>query len=246
MTTLCMTIDVEDFQEGMAVLGHEVPKGTGEEEGLRRLLERLGALASGPKVTLFVVGRHAPALRSVLSEFAAAGHEIASHGPDHGRLPGRGLEDWLRSGRQGLEDLLGIPVLGFRSPRFDLPPGTDLAGYRSSLAAAGYRYVSDTASLGPGSPVRELPVLRWRGFPVGGGSYQRLLPAAVVSEAVRRNGGPAVCYYHSYDFDGTVPALREVRTAAVAKQTLGRSRIAAVFANLAERYGSRTCSHATE
>ena len=36
----------------------------------------------------------------------------------------------------------------------------------------------------PRSPVRELPVLTRYGIPIGGGSYQRLLPGAVVSAAV--------------------------------------------------------------
>ncbi len=67
-------------------------------------------------------------------------------------------------------------VTGFRSPRFDLPPHGDLARYRDELAEAGYEYVSDARHLGAGSPVREAPVMSWRGVRLGGGSYQRLLP----------------------------------------------------------------------
>ena len=140
-------------------------------------------------MTLFVVGHYAARIRSTLAEFAAAGHEIASHGPDHGRLPAEGIVNWLRQGREMLEDLLGIPVTGFRSPRFDVPAGIGLERYREHLAEAGYDYVSDASYLGPASALRELPVLSWRGVHVGGGSYQRLLPTVAVTRAVARHRG---------------------------------------------------------
>ena len=243
-SSLCVTVDVEDFYDGMAVLGHQVARPPGTPRGLVSLLEKLESQPTKPKVTLFVVGDHAPAVRDDLVAFAAAGHEIASHGPDHGRLPARDLASWLRRGRETLEDLLGVSVRGFRSPRFDVPAQGGLARYRDELAEAGYHYVSDASRLGTGSPVREMPVLSWRGVRVGGGSYQRLLPFAAVAAAARRGPGPAVLYYHSYDFDGTVPGLRAVRSAQMARQVLGRGRIAPMVWRLTERFGSVTCAAA--
>jgi peptidoglycan/xylan/chitin deacetylase (PgdA/CDA1 family) len=243
--SLCMTVDVEDFYEGMSVLGHDVPRrGLDPAGGLGSLLAGLGAIDGRPAVTLFVVGHYADRIRSPLAEFAAAGHEIASHGPDHGRLSAEGIVTWLRKGREMLEDLLGVSVTGFRSPRFDVPEGMELMRYRDALAEAGYDYVSDASYLGAGSPLRELPVLSWRGVHVGGGSYQRLLPTAAVTRAMAHQSGPAVLYYHSYDFDGTLPGVRDVRSAALAKQVLGRRRIATIFQNLTRRFGSETCRHA--
>ena len=194
-----------------------------------------------PKLTLFVVGNHVAGIRDTLATFAAAGHEIASHGPDHGRLPEDTVE-WLRRGREILEHELQVKVTGFRSPRFDLPPHGDLARYRDELAEAGFEYVSDASHLAAGSPVRQAPVMSWRGVRLGGGSYQRLLPLAAVSAAIRSSPGTAVCYYHSYDFDGTTPGLGAVRSQAVAKQVLGRGRIAPMFMRLVRRFGSETCS----
>ena len=104
-----------------------------------------------------------------------------------------------------------MAVQGFRSPRFDVPAGIGLARYRDVLAEAGYRYVSDTACSGASSPVRELPVLRWRGLRIGGGSYQRLLPFSA-ARPPSAAAGPAVLYYHSYDFDGTLPGTGAVRS----------------------------------
>ncbi|HTZ10136.1 MAG TPA: polysaccharide deacetylase family protein [Acidimicrobiales bacterium] len=240
---VCVTVDVEDFYDGMAVLGQQVERRPDGAPGLGALLRRLEAQPTKPKVTLFVVGNHAPAVAEDLRAFAQAGHEIASHGPDHGRLPDRDLVGWLRRGRAVLEDLLGIPVRGFRSPRFDLP-AAGLTRYRDALAEAGYHYVSDATRLGTRSPVREMPVLSWRGLRVGGGSYQRLLPFGVVASTAQRAPGPAVLYYHSYDFDGTLPGLGAVRSPLLARQIVGRHRIAPLVWRLTARFGSETCAHA--
>jgi peptidoglycan/xylan/chitin deacetylase (PgdA/CDA1 family) len=240
---VCVTVDVEDFYDGMAVLGHDVARPPGPLRGLGSLLQRLEAQPGEPKVTLFVVANYAPAVLGELAAFAAAGHEIASHGPDHGRMPRGGATDWLRKGRETLEDLLGVAVHGFRSPRFDIPEDGSLPRYRDELAAAGFLYVSDTSRLGAPSPVREVPVLSWRGIRVGGGSYQRLLPFAAVAAAAHRSPGPAVLYYHSYDFDGTLPGLGAVRSPMLARQLLGRGRIAPLVWRLTERFGSETCAH---
>jgi peptidoglycan/xylan/chitin deacetylase (PgdA/CDA1 family) len=236
-----MTIDVEDFYEGMAVLGEQLERPANTVDHLADLVDKLGTQQNSPKVTLFVVGRHAPMVQPALAAFAQAGHEIASHGPDHGRLPAEDVVGWLRKGREMLEDLLQVPVRGFRSPRFDLPPHGDLARYRDELAEAGYEYVSDASRLNAGSPIREAPVMSWRGVRLGGGSYQRALPYAAVSAAIRNTPGTAVCYYHSYDFDGTTPGLNVIRSAAVARQLIGRSRITPIFLRLAHRFGSETC-----
>jgi len=240
---VCVTVDVEDFYDGMAALGHDVARPPGPPRGLGSLLERLEAQPGKPKVTLFVVANYAPAVRAELAAFAAAGHEIASHGADHGRLPAGAASEWLRKGREVLEDLLGVSVRGFRSPRFDIPGDGGLPRYRDELAAAGYHYVSDASRLGTPSPVREVPVLSWRGIRLGGGSYQRLLPFSAVEAAARRSPGPAVLYYHSYDFDGTLPGLGAVRSPMLARQLLGRGRIAPIVWRLTERFGSETCAH---
>ncbi len=173
---VCVTIDVEDFYDGMAVLGHDVARPAARQGGLAALLERLEANPAKPKVTLFVVSNYAPAVRGELADFAAAGHEIACHGPDHGRMPSGGVATWLRKGRETLEDLLGVSVRGFRSPRFDVPEDRSLARYRDDLATAGYGYVSDSSRLGSPSPVREVPVLSWRGIRVGGGAINGCSP----------------------------------------------------------------------
>jgi hypothetical protein len=240
----CLTVDVEDFYDGMAVLGQPLARPAHLRSGLSDLLALLEPF-SGATLTLFVVGNYAPTVAPELSELVGAGHEIASHGPDHGRLPEdrAALLDWVRRGKETVEERVGRPVRGFRSPRFDIPRGLGLAGFRDVLAEAGFSYVSDTHRLGDGSPIAELPVLTIHGFPIGGGSYQRLVPFAAVRAALDAGEGPSVLYYHSYDFGANLPPPRSVRSVALAKQVLGRGRIAKVFAQVIGRYGSKACGH---
>lgn len=243
-TDVRLTVDVEDWYDGMAVLGEARQRPAEPTSGLTGLTHVLRDRDA--TLTLFVVGNYAASVRSELAHLVSRGHEIASHGPDHGRLPDEPerLLDWLRRGREIVEDLVQVPVRGFRSPRFDVPEPIGLARYRELLAEAGFEYVSDTHRLGATTPITELPVFTRGRFPVGGGSYQRLLPTSAVTSFVDAADGPVVLYYHSYDFGATLPSTRSIRSLAVAKQLIGRSRIANVFASILNRYGSRACGHA--
>ncbi len=244
-TEVCLTVDVEDWYDGMAVLGEPIARPKEALSGLSGLAALLASARDEPTVTLFVVGNYAGSVLAELTDLVERGHEIASHGPDHGRLPEDpvALLAWLRKGRSMVEDLVQRPVHGFRSPRFDVPRTLGLARYRELLAEAGFRYVSDTSRLGAASPVRELPVLTSHGIQVGGGSYQRLLPRAVVTNAVDSAPSPAVLYYHSYDFGATLPSTSSIRSMAMAKQLMGRGRVAGVFSQVLGRYGSKGCGN---
>jgi peptidoglycan/xylan/chitin deacetylase (PgdA/CDA1 family) len=237
-----MTVDVEDFYDGMAELGERLERPVDAGSGLSGLASLLDA-AGGTEVTLFVVGNYAPRVWDELDALIGRGHEVGSHGPDHGRLPEDPTElvQWLRAGRTMIEDRLQRPVIGFRSPRFDVPRTLELAHYRALLAEAGFRYVSDRMVLGSASPVRELPVLTRYRFPLGGGSYQRLLPAVAVDAAVGSSPEPVVLYYHSYDFGATLPPVSSIRSMALAKQVVGRRRVGGLFSRLLARYGSEAC-----
>ena len=247
---VALTVDVEDWYDGMAELGHPIERPPGARSGLETLIDLLSKAPGRNRVTLFVVGNYAEWVRQPLEELAAAGHEVASHGPDHGALPASrpALEEWMRRGRETLEDLLQRPVKGFRSPRFDVPSGMGLSEYREAVAGAGFAYVSDRHRLGPPSPVRELPVLERWGVPVGGGSYQRLLPRLglrALLGSLGRSRQSDVLYYHSYDFGATLPRPADHRSAAVLKQVVARSRIPGIFSDLLEAAGSITCDEAS-
>ena len=244
--TVCLTVDVEDWYDGMAEVGHVLPPPPSPPSGL----EALRALLTGAPaahLTLFVVGKYCATVAAELRELTAEGHEVASHGPDHGTPPQGAdeLEDWLRRGREMAEEIVQRPVTGFRSPRFRIP-AVGVERYREILARAGYRYVSDRHRVGSGSPVKELPVFRWRGLPLGGGSYQRLLPKSGLSPVLAGQAEPAVLYYHSYDFGVPLPSPWSSRSPAVLKQVIGRRRIPGVVHRLLSDHGSVTCSEVAD
>lgn len=242
-----LTVDVEDWYDGMAHLGHPIPAPEGARSGLANLAELLSGAASDSRVTLFVVGNYAARVQSELQDLVAAGHEVASHGPDHGAVPGdpEELEEWLRRGRQTVEDVAQRPVTGFRSPRFEVPASMGLARYREVIARAGFQYVSDRNRLGSACAVRELPVLTRGRFPLGGGSYQRLLPRWGLRPLLQRQEGPTVLYYHSYDFDATLPSPWTSRSTAVLKQVVARGRIPEIVGDVLATLGSVSCQEAS-
>lgn len=78
------------------------------------LLERHGVRA-----TFFLLGEHVRPNATLVGEMAAAGHELAVHGWDHGCLafkrPGV-LTDELRRARDAVEDAAQVPVTRYRPP----------------------------------------------------------------------------------------------------------------------------------
>ena len=188
---VCLTVDVEDWYEGMEVLGHPMPRPSDARSGLEGLLGVLDGLDVA--VTLFTIGNYAATVRKELAALAAGGHEIASHGPDHGRLPNES-EGTRRMALPGPRDA--------RGPRAAPGPGFPLAPLRhparrgsSALTETcwsrpGFDYVSDTSCLGPTSPISELPVLLGgHRLAVGGGGYQRFLPSKLVHSAIEHAAG---------------------------------------------------------
>jgi hypothetical protein len=86
-----------------------------------------------------VVARDAAAHASMLRRLAADGHEIASHSLTHplalASLPEDRLDEELVVSRSVLEEACGEPMVGFRSPNYDMDGRT-----LGRLEAAGYRY----------------------------------------------------------------------------------------------------------
>ena len=230
-----LSCDVEDwFQVG----AFERDIARGDWEGLPHrfaanshrvldLFERCGV--HGTFFTLGWVAERAP---DVIRRIVADGHELASHGYDHARVftltPDAFRADLNRT-RGVLEDIGGVPVIGYRAPSFSIDPRTPWA--HPILAEAGYRYSSSVAPIGhdhygwPGSarfawhPVDgsdfvELPVMTGevlgRRFAAGGGGFFRMLPYALSSFAVRQvnaAGHPAITYFHPWELDPDQPRV---------------------------------------
>jgi polysaccharide deacetylase family protein (PEP-CTERM system associated) len=189
----------------------------------------------GVRATFFVLGTVARDQPALVRALHRAGHEVACHGWDHRRLhhlTPASFRDDVRRSKDALEQLTGVPVLGYRAPTFSVVRGTAWAV--DVLAELGLAYDSSVYPVwhdrygvpeAPRWPFRvrgrehtllELPpaTLRLCGghLPVGGGGYFRLLPLCLMEWALAqtaRAGRPpvAVLYFHPWEFDPDQPRL---------------------------------------
>lgn len=232
----CFTVDVEEhFQvnafEGVVSRGDWASHPSRVERNVEQLLELLDR--HGAQGTFFVLGWVAHRQPWLVRRIADAGHEVASHGWWHRRVPtitrAEFRED-VRASRARLEDACGRRVRGFRAPSFSILPGMEWCfdvlieegyAYDSSLfpiRRAGYGY--------PGCPaaphvirrsagaLHEFPLatLDWGGMrlPAAGGGYLRQLPFGLVERAFRqheRRGVPGIFYVHPWEIDPGQPRL---------------------------------------
>ena len=187
------------------------------------VLEQIGATA-----TFFVLGATAERHPDLVRAVAERGHEVASHGYGHDRvrdMPPDGLRADLERSGELIEGLSGGRPVGYRAPAFSIDRSAPWA--YEVLADLGFLYdssqydsprVKDRLEGIPAAPYRlrlpsgrdiwELPVAVWRAggrsLPVGGGSYWRLLPARVLSHALRRvrwETSHPMLYFHPYELD---------------------------------------------
>lgn len=201
---------------------------------LLELMERFGA-----KGTFFVLGHVAEVHPHIVSEIARSGHEIASHGWDHRRVTDQTQTEFRESVRRTkahLEDLTGLPVLGFRAPSFSITEGREWAldilgeeghAYDSSLfpiRRPGYGYARaqrDPHWLSVSSGrLRQIPPTTLRRFstnlPAAGGAYFRIFPYSLVRTAFRdceQRGVPGTFYIHPWEIDPAQPRLPGSRSA---------------------------------
>jgi polysaccharide deacetylase family protein (PEP-CTERM system associated) len=231
------SVDVEEYFHPTAVAAR-FPMGSWDALERRspavigRLLELLAR--HDVTATFFVVGWLAEREPAMVTEIAAAGHELASHGYEHalvGALGPDGFRESVRRSKAVLEDIGARRVIGYRAPSFSIVPGLEWAF--DVLVEEGYTY---DASLFPvrhhptyGYPlagpdplwlrceagwIMEFPATTARilgaTLPAGGGAYFRLLPPAIVraglGQAARR-AAPGMFYIHPWELDDWAPAV---------------------------------------
>jgi peptidoglycan/xylan/chitin deacetylase (PgdA/CDA1 family) len=132
-----VSIDVDPVDAHLAGYGLNgvAPDSLVYERAIPRILECLEWHSI--RATFFWVARDSttPLLRQVV----AAGHEIASHTLSHPeawrKLPRADVAHELRVSKERLEQAIGRPVAGFRSPGWHGPHALE-----QELAAVGYRY----------------------------------------------------------------------------------------------------------
>jgi len=196
-----------------------------------RLLDTLAEF--DVKATFFTLGWIADRHPGLVQRVAAAGHEIASHGWWHRRIPTCSPEEFRREvvdSRRILEDVTGGPVLGHRAPSFSLVPGSEWAF--DILIEAGYAYDSSIFPVHRGDygypgwdpkphyvrrqegRIFEIPLTTttfggWR-VPAAGGGYLRHLPYGLTRRAFRehtKSDRPGMFYIHPWELDPEQPRL---------------------------------------
>lgn len=232
------TIDVEDYYH-VSALAPAIPRDTwaDRESRVAASTERLLAMLDEHRVkgTFFVLGWVADHVPSLVKRIAALGHEVACHGYSHQLIyrqtPAVFAEETRRA-KTLLEDLTGLPVLGYRAASFSITPRSRWAldtlvelgfAYDSSIFPVRHdRYGMPGAAREPGlvqapsgASIVEFPMstAKFGAFhvPVSGGGYFRLLPYWLTSRGLRdineREGMPFTFYLHPWEIDVEQPRV---------------------------------------
>ncbi len=231
-----MTVDVEDYFQVQAFAGciaraswDGIPQRV--EANTERILQQFDR--AGVRATFFTLGWIAHRYPALVRRIVADGHELASHGWDHTRAdtqdPAAFRADVGRT-RRLLEDIGGVPVVGYRAATFSI--GARNMWAFAVLESEGYRYSSSINPVrhdlygqmrdAPRSPFRpdggallEIPMTTVRvaghNLPCSGGGYFRLLPYRVFRAGLRHvnrvEGSRGVFYFHPWEVDPGQPRV---------------------------------------
>ena len=239
--TNVMTVDVEDYFQVSAFEAGVSRDRWGEYESrvvanTERVLKMFAE--SGVQATFFVLGWVADHQPRLVTQIAAAGHEIASHGYWHRLVyemtPAEFRED-LRRARTALESVTGQRVVGFRAPSYSITSRSLWAldvlieeGYAYDASIFPVRHDRYGIPSAPRHPHRvernagallELPgsTVRVAGanVPVAGGGYFRIFPYRWTRWGIRHVNGiegmPVVFYVHPWEADPEQPRLAAPR-----------------------------------
>ena len=203
------------------------------------------------KATFFVLGWVAERNHSLVRIISKRGHEVASHGYAHQLIytqtPDQFREETRRA-KKIVEDITGQPIIGYRAASYSIT--TKSLWALDILVEEGFRYDSSIFPIRhdrygiPGHErfvhflnsngplaITEIPLSTVRiaglNFPVAGGGYFRLFPYALTHLALlhlnRREGQPAVVYFHPWEIDPDQPRIQADRISRFRHYTnLGR------------------------
>ena len=141
-----MTVDVEDYFQVQAFAGcidRVVGRlARGSRANVDRILEQFAG--AGVQATFFTLGWVAERHPAMVRRIVAAGHELASHGWDHTRADTQDAGGIPRRRQRApgrlLEDIGGVPVIGYRAATFSIGARNHWAF--GDAAEAGYGYSS--------------------------------------------------------------------------------------------------------
>jgi polysaccharide deacetylase family protein (PEP-CTERM system associated) len=230
-----MTVDVEDYYQVQA-FAHRVDRANWDSfpSRVEANVDRILALFERANIhgTFFTLGWVAERHPAMVRRIVASGHELASHGWDHTRADSQTPDAFrqdVRRTRALLEDIGGVPVIGYRAATFSIGARNQWAF--GALRDEGYRYSSSVNPIAhdlygmpdaPRFPFQpnndgfwELPMTTVRAFgrnwPCSGGGYFRLLPGVLYRSGLGRVNGterrPGIFYFHPWEIDPGQPRI---------------------------------------
>jgi len=256
------SVDVEEYYQ-VEAFSQIIPRDKWKEFHSRaeaptdRLLEILDQYKV--KGTFFVLGCLADNLPGLVKRIFDAGHEIASHGYGHAMITTLTPDDFredIRKSKRVLEDIIGVPVSGYRAPTFSIVENTSWA--YAILRQEGFFYSSSVfpimhdrygwpsfgdspknmADKGEGE-IWELPMsvgqLGPFRVPFGGGGYLRMYPLALTKtlfrriERLERTG---MVYLHPWELDPGQPEIKEASFLRRFRHRLGMEKMEEKLDNL--------------
>ena len=141
-----MTVDVEDYFQ-VSVFERHIPRQDWDRlpHRVERNTDRIMDLfaAHGVKATFFILGWVAERYPQLVQRVVSEGHELASHGYSHVRVTQQTPEQFrndISHTKTLLEDLGGVPVLGYRAASYSI--GAHNLWALQELQRAGYSYSS--------------------------------------------------------------------------------------------------------
>jgi polysaccharide deacetylase family protein (PEP-CTERM system associated) len=186
---------------------------------------------AGQRATFFILGWVAERRPDMVKQIAKRGHEVACHGYSHHlvyqQTRQQFKEDVLRS-KQLLENITGLPVIGYRAPNFSIIKESLWA--IDILQSCGFEYDSSIFPVSfhdrygfPGikrsmfrfpNGLIEVPLTVFKimnvNLPAAGGAYFRFFPYRYfrfVFKRLNKHGNYAVFYLHPWELDVAQPKI---------------------------------------
>jgi polysaccharide deacetylase family protein (PEP-CTERM system associated) len=258
-----LSVDVEDYFQ-VRSFAHRIGFSSWDSfetrfgKNTRELLELLQKYNT--KATFFVLGWNAEKDPDLVREIGRDGHEIASHGWSHGlvyQLSRSQFRDEVVRTKSLLEDISGMPVIGFRAPSYSITARSLWA--LEVLTEAGHVYDSSiypirrraygipSAERNPhrmkvgDREIAEFPMStvrlgKWN-LPFASGAYLRLMPFWITKWLIARHNSvdlPAMVSLHPWELDPDQPRVCSVIERPNHYLRLGRTR--AILESLLEAF----------
>lgn len=237
---ICLSVDLEEYFHAANLSSvcpisswHTLPSTV--EHNTHKLLDIFDQ--TNASCTFFVLGAVAKKYPKLIKEVSERGHEIASHGRNHKIAYLQSQKQFysdIKRSKLILEDIIGVPVRGYRAPNFSIT-NKNLWAYQS-LIEAGYLYDS---SLHPVAHARygnlhrsssphsisykgnilhiyplSIKKLMSKNAPIAGGAYWRIYPSWIltplIASQVEPELPPPIFYIHPWEIDTIQPFFPQV------------------------------------